>query len=77
MEYFQAHNPTAERMTAGANEAEWIVTLTTRADHQNKCVPPIHHPQSSAASDHDGAIATIAPRPCNPQPDPVNGMQAV
>ena len=53
MEYFQAHNPTAERMTEGANEAEWIVTLTTRADHQNKCVPPsthLPHPSSTVPS---------------------------
>ena len=30
--YFQDHNPGAEPMSEGSNEAEWIVDLTTHAD---------------------------------------------
>ena len=32
LEYFQDHNPGAEPMSEGSNEAEWIVDLTTHAD---------------------------------------------
>jgi len=36
VEYFEVNNPLTERMGQGANEAEWIVDLTTRADHEKK-----------------------------------------
>ncbi len=36
IEYFQHHNPLAETMGEGANEAEWIVDITTEADRHNR-----------------------------------------
>ncbi len=35
LEYFEDHNPGAERMQEGSNEAEWIVDLTTHADRDD------------------------------------------
>ncbi len=46
VEYFQAAPlPEGQMMTSlaqGANEAEWIVDITTQADRQQRCCTPAH-----------------------------------
>ena len=49
LEYFKSHNPGAEPLQEGSNEAEWIVDLTTHADRDDMCAPtsdsdPIPYP---------------------------------